>query len=116
MLTGPLAHQTQQRLQHQQTQELPATQAAIRSSKSQAPETAEKVTPDGVELWKQIQGILPDIRSQRLAYLLYNCGLKPKEIVASCPQEFDNVQEIYRLRCNIIEQILRSKILSDENP
>ena len=47
-------------------------------------------------------------REQRLAYLLFHCGLKPREIVRLRPQEFHNVQDIYRLRCNITEQLLRN--------
>jgi len=39
--------------------------------------------------------------------LFFNCGLKPEEIVHFCPQEFSDVQEVYRLRRNILEQLLR---------
>src|SRR6266581_3220543 len=42
------------------------------------------------------------------AYSLYHCNLKPREIVRLCPQEFHKVEEIYRLRRNIIERVQRS--------
>jgi hypothetical protein len=49
--------------------------------------------------------MLPNERERRLVYLLYHCGLKPREIVRFCPQEWSEVQEIYRLRRNIIERL-----------
>ena len=51
--------------------------------------------------------MLPNKRERRLAYLLYHCGLKPREIVRFCPQEWSDVREIYRLRRNILERFLR---------
>ncbi len=58
-------------------------------------------------LWEIIQDMLPKERERRLAYLLFHCNLKPREIVRRCPQEFSEVQEIYRLRRNIVERLLR---------
>lgn len=63
---------------------------------------------DSGELWEILQTILPNERERRLAYLLYHCGLKPREIVHFCPQEWSDVQEIYRLRRNIMERVLRN--------
>ncbi len=60
------------------------------------------------ELWQIIHHFLPDERQYRVAYLLYHCGLKPREIVQFCGQEFDDVQEIYRLRRNIIDRLRRN--------
>lgn len=65
-------------------------------------------------LWKSMQEILPDIHMQRLAYLLFNCGLKPREIINACPQEFDNLQEIYRLHRDILERVQHSNIFLEE--
>src|SRR5215469_7846295 len=47
-------------------------------------ETGELVATehdDGRELWEVIKSLLPDKRQQRLAYLLFHCRLKPREIV-----------------------------------
>ncbi len=60
-------------------------------------------------LWECILSLLSDERERRLAYLLYHCGLKPREIVVRCSQEFDDVKEIYRLNHNIIERLRRNK-------
>ena len=62
---------------------------------------------DSNEIWEVLQDMLPNKRERRLAYLLYHCGLKPREIVRFCPQEWSDVQEIYRLRRNIVERFLR---------
>ena len=59
------------------------------------------------ELWDLLKGILPNTREQRLAYLLFHCGLKPREIVQFCSPEWSSVQEIYALRRIIMERILR---------
>ena len=50
--------------------------------------------------------MLSDEREKRLAYLLFHCGLKPREIIRFCPQEWSDVHEIYRLRRNIMARLL----------
>jgi hypothetical protein len=60
------------------------------------------------EVWETLQTMLPDEREQRLAYLLFHCGLKSREIMRFCPQEFSDVREIYRLRRSIMERLLRN--------
>ena len=60
------------------------------------------------ELWEVLQTMLPGLREQRLASLLYHCGLKPREIVRFCPQEWSDVQEIYHLRHSILERLMHN--------
>ena len=64
---------------------------------------------DGQSIWKSIETLLCDERERRLAYLLYYCGLKPRDIVVRCSQEFDDVKEIYRLNYNVIERLRRNR-------
>jgi DNA-directed RNA polymerase specialized sigma24 family protein len=63
---------------------------------------------DSHELWEAIQSVLPDQRQQRVAYLLFHCQLKPRQVVQFCSDEFSDVGEIYRLRRNIFERLLRN--------
>jgi hypothetical protein len=63
---------------------------------------------NGGTLWETIQRMLPNEREQRVAYLLFHCGLQPGEIVRGDPQEFSDVQEVARLRRNIIARLVRS--------
>ena len=56
--------------------------------------------------WENLQEILPDGRERRLAYLLFHCGLTPKQIVRFCPQDFNDVDEISRLRLSVMERQL----------
>ena len=63
----------------------------------------------GQELWESIQSMLSDAREQRIVYLLYYCGLKPREIILRCPGEFASVKEIYRLNKNVIERLRRNR-------
>jgi hypothetical protein len=67
-----------------------------------------EVHTNSSELWEILQRVLPGEREQRLAYLLYHCGLDPREIVQFCPEEWSNVQEIYRLRHTILERLLNN--------
>ena len=60
------------------------------------------------ELWETIRSLLSSEKERRLAYLLFHCNLKPREIVRYCPAEFSNEGEIYRLKRNIMERILRN--------
>ncbi len=65
--------------------------------------------PDESAIWQSIQELLTDQREQRAAYLLYYCGLKPREIVMRCPHEFDDIKEVYRLNHNIVERLRRNR-------
>jgi hypothetical protein len=65
----------------------------------------EKLT-SSEEAWNLLQTVLLNEREQRLAYLLYHCGLGPREIIRCYPQEWSNAQEIYRLRHNILKRLL----------
>jgi len=71
------------------------------------------------EMWRSVQSLLTDERERRVMYLLYYCGLKPREIVERCPQEFQDAKEIYRLNHNILDRLRRNRdrlrwLLGDE--
>jgi hypothetical protein len=59
------------------------------------------------DLWDAIKNLIPTPREQRVAYLLFHCGLKPREIVQFCQDEFSDVREVHRLRRNVVERLLR---------
>ncbi len=56
---------------------------------------------DNEEMLEQVQGLLADARERRIAYLLFSCGLKPKEIVQFYPEEFGDVSEIVHVRLTL---------------
>jgi hypothetical protein len=58
------------------------------------------------EVWDTLKTLLSDPREVRLAYLLFRCGMGPREIVHVCPHEFDDAREVYALWCTIIERLL----------
>lgn len=60
------------------------------------------------ELWALLLRMFSKPKERRLIYLLFHCGLKPREIMHYCPQEFADVQEIYRLQRNIVDRLLRN--------
>lgn len=72
----------------------------------------EPVAPepdDGNEFWEIIKSMLPNEREQRLAYLLFHCNLKPRQVVQFCPREFSDVREIFRMKRNILDRLQRNK-------
>jgi hypothetical protein len=91
---------------------LDALRASSRSKRMPLPEPADPGAPhvqghdEGRVVWEAIQRLLPDEREQRAAYLLFSCGLKPREIVRCCPEAFSDVQELSRLRRNLMERLL----------
>ena len=78
---------------------------------SKRPKVVSSTWPDGEdrsvksELWDKLQVRLSSRREQRLAYLLYHCGLEPTEIVRCCPQEWSDVHEVARLRRIILARL-----------
>jgi len=83
---------------------------------SKRPGVVSSPWPDGEdrtirnELWDRLQARLSNRREQRLAYLLYHCGLEPAEIVRYCPLEWGNVQEVIRLRRTIFMRLMKGRI------
>jgi DNA-directed RNA polymerase specialized sigma24 family protein len=71
-------------------------------------EPAVEDQDDGSELWKIIRDILPNERERRLAFLLFHCNLKPRIIVRLRPQEFPDVNEVHRMKRNIVDRLARS--------
>lgn len=59
------------------------------------------------DLWDALKQLCPAPREQRMAYLLFYCGLKPRQIVQFCPDEFPRVAEIYRFHNMLIDRLLR---------
>ena len=92
---------------------LDTLRASTRPREVSLPEVATEGEPlleeltSSSEVWEILQTVLSNEREQRLAYLLYQCGLRPREIGRFCPQEWGVVQEIYRLRRTILERFLR---------
>jgi hypothetical protein len=58
------------------------------------------------DVWEMLGTLLPDKREQRLAFLLFHCGLGPTEIVLTYPHEFPDMEEISSLRCRLMQQVL----------
>ena len=73
----------------------------------------EKRLEDGRESWERLCGMLPTEREQRVAYLLFHCGLQPMDIVRTYPQEFSSLQEISLVRRTVIEQLLAGEVTTD---
>lgn len=80
---------------------------------SKRPGAVSSIWPDGEDVsdnnkvWERLQALLSSEREQRLAYLLYHCGLEPAEIVRYCPQEWSDVHEVIRVRRIIFIQLMK---------
>ena len=78
---------------------------------SKRPEAVSSIWQEGEDsrvrsdLWDWIQSRLPNKQEQRLAYLLYHCGLEPSEIVCCYPQEWSDIREVTRLQHVILKRL-----------
>ena len=72
-------------------------------------EQPESTSSEQSNVWDMLRNMLPNVREQRLAYLLFHCGLRPKDIVRTYPQEFQDVEEISSLRRGLIQRLLDSE-------
>jgi DNA-directed RNA polymerase specialized sigma24 family protein len=82
------------------------------------PASGEEID-EGEAIWASMQELLPNARERRLMYLLYYSGLKPRQVIERCPQEFQDIKEIYQLNHNILDRLRRNRdrlrwLLSDE--
>jgi hypothetical protein len=59
------------------------------------------------ELWEYIERTCSNRRERKIAFLLFNCHLKPLEIVASFPNDFSDINEISKVYRNIVLQSSR---------
>jgi hypothetical protein len=60
------------------------------------------------EVWEIICSMITNEREKRVAYLYFFCGLKVREILQFCPQEFNDAQELYALRRNLFKRLMRN--------
>lgn len=87
-----------------QPREVPLPDADYATYSSEKP--AIKDDYKSSDLWEIIKSLLHDERERQVAYLLFHCGLKPREIVRYHSNEFGEVQEIIRLTRNIMERLI----------
>lgn len=91
-----------------------SVRAQIRRKEISLPEPGSPGEPfvedemESEELLHILQEMFSRKREQRLIYLLYHCGLKPREIIRECPQEFSDIHEIYRLQHSIVDRLSRN--------
>jgi hypothetical protein len=69
---------------------------------------------DSSQVWQKLQALLSSEREQRLASLLFHCGLSPADIVRAYPNEWNDVHEVVRLRRRIFMYFLQR--LADHSP
>ena len=87
----------------QRTREVPLPEPGCQE------EPCAETALESERLWEGIQRLLVSEREKRLFFLLYGCGLKPREVVSRCPHEFNDIKEIYRLNTNIIDRLRRNR-------
>jgi hypothetical protein len=80
-------------------------QDALLLSNSIAGELHSYENDNSQDIWALIARKLSNERERRMAYLLFQCALKPGEIVAIFPNEFCDVKEISYIRRTIMELI-----------
>jgi DNA-directed RNA polymerase specialized sigma24 family protein len=59
------------------------------------------------EFWEQIEARLNDEKERRVVYGSFVLGFKPRQLYASFNKEFDDVNEIYRIKENVLTRLRR---------
>ena len=95
---------------------------AVRQAHARQREIGEKSIAEGAvsqqpaewdeALWKCIELALPGQRERALVYLRYVLGYRPREVVATHPQVFPDVDEVYRMERNILQRLRRHPALA----
>lgn len=62
-----------------------------------------------VELWDWLQAQLKDTKEERAVYGTYVLGLKPQELYAHYRDTFRDVNEVYRVKENVLDRLRRDK-------
>jgi hypothetical protein len=65
----------------------------------------------GRELWQAVERELRDESERLVAHLSFVAGLSPREIRARHPERFAEVDEVYRLKRNVIDRLRRSQAI-----
>ncbi len=75
---------------------------------------AQQLTEMGrVELWQEIEARLRSDKERIATYCRYDEGMKPQEILAAYPEEFQSVDEIYRTLQNVLARLRRDALLRE---
>jgi len=65
----------------------------------------------GRELWQAVEAELRDESERLVAQLSFVAGLTPRDICARHPDRFAEVNDVYRLKRNLIERLRRSQAI-----
>lgn len=94
---------------------------AVRQIRALQPKGSEDAIAAGVvsqaessegDLWRCIEQALPDTREQRLVYLRYVLGYRPREVAARYPAEFPQVERVYQLERTVLQRLSRHPALA----
>lgn len=77
-----------------------------------AKEAINQPDPSGGELWRCIERALPETRERRLMYLRYVLSYRPREIAATYPAEFPQVEMVYQMERNVLQRLSRHPVLA----
>lgn len=81
----------------------------------QAPNAEARVVEQaaGEELWAAITREVADEAERRVVYLSFVLDLKPGEIQERHPELFDSVDDVYRIKRNVVERLRRSPLIRE---
>jgi len=82
----------------------------LRTTDSSIPSTSEAHVLRQ-ELWSTIRATLSDTQEFRIIFLVYHEGLKPRQILQLCPDEFDDIKEVRRLMKNAMDRLRRHDVI-----
>lgn len=92
-----------------------AVMKALTTPSPPLPESLPQPEPEPIDqaaFWRCIYQRLPDDKEKLLVDASFVSGLKPRQILALYPDLFGSIEEIYRLKENILARFKRDAVLS----
>jgi hypothetical protein len=65
----------------------------------------------GRELWQTVEQELRDESERLVAQLSFISGLSPREIYARHADRFAEIEEVYRVKRNVVDRLRRSQVI-----
>lgn len=71
---------------------------------------------ESANLWERISAYLHDEKERQIIYGSYFQEMNPRELIAAYPGSFRDIEEIYRIKQNVLARLRREGFRVDEEP
>ena len=91
----------------------PSGFSRVRGQSAASVEDQALARVQSLELWQVILARMKDDRERKVVHGSFALGLKPRELCAEFPAEFQDVNEVYRIKENVLGRLRRDAELGE---